>query len=139
MGIIGAPLCHWLLDRAIRVAKGETPDDKAPPTIRVGERGVIAAERVPDAVTRINLYARPARMEPVDEIDRFEQELQNRFGDSSPPMTLSGSTTAGWQRTLGAMATARELSGDRPIVSLTSGADDIPFSLVERLLSDIAT
>jgi transcription-repair coupling factor (superfamily II helicase) len=88
MQMIGAALYHRLLDRAIRVAKGEAIEDEVAPTIQLGERGLIPIDHVPDAVTRINLYARLARLETMEAIDAFEDELQDRFGALPPPLVL---------------------------------------------------
>ncbi len=46
----------------------------------VGESGSIPIDYVPDAVTRIGLYGRLARMATLDQIDAFEEELEDRFG-----------------------------------------------------------
>ena len=99
MQMIGATLYHRLLDRAIGVAKGEAPQDAAPPGIQLGERGSIPVEHVPDAVTRINLYARLARLTTAEAIDDFEDELQDRFGPMPPALSLLLSQTR-----LGALA-----------------------------------
>ena len=88
MEMIGAALYHRLLDRAIRAAKGETVEDASPPVLHLGERGLIPTEHVPDAVTRINLYARLARLESAEDIDHFEDELQDRFGALPPELAL---------------------------------------------------
>ncbi len=91
MKMIGAALYQRLLDRAIRVARGETPPDAALPELQLGDGGAIPADHVPDPVTRINLYARLARLETVSEIDAFEEELEDRFGALPGPVaTLLG-------------------------------------------------
>ena len=88
MRIIGAALYQRLLDQAMRAARGEAAPDTALPMLQVGAGGAIPAEHVPDAVTRINLYARLARMETVSEIDDFEEELEDRFGALPAPVEV---------------------------------------------------
>ena len=86
MQMIGAALYQRLLDRAVRVAKGEVVEDETPPVIDLGEAGLIPADHVPDAVTRINLYGRLARLSAVEEVDAFEEELVDRFGPMPDPL-----------------------------------------------------
>jgi transcription-repair coupling factor (superfamily II helicase) len=88
MQMIGASLYHRLLEQAIRSAQGEPAEAATPPSIHLGERGMIPVEHVPDAVTRINLYGRLARLTSVGAIDDFEDELQDRFGPLPPPLAV---------------------------------------------------
>ena len=78
--MIGAALYQRLLERAVRVARGEIEAGEWTPDLVLGEAGSIPVDYVPDAVTRIGLYGRLARMEALDEIDAFEEELEDRFG-----------------------------------------------------------
>jgi transcription-repair coupling factor (superfamily II helicase) len=78
--MIGAALYQRLLERAVRVARGEIEAGEWTPDLVLGETGSIPIDYVPDAVTRIGLYGRLARMESLDEIDAFEEELEDRFG-----------------------------------------------------------
>jgi len=78
--MIGAALYQRLLERAVRVARGEIEGGEWTPDLALGEAGSIPIDYVPDAVTRIGLYGRLARMETLDEIDAFEEELEDRFG-----------------------------------------------------------
>ncbi len=78
--MIGAALYQRLLERAVRVARGEIEAGEWTPDLVLGEAGSIPVDYVPDAVTRIGLYGRLARMETLDEIDAFEEELEDRFG-----------------------------------------------------------
>lgn len=78
--MIGAALYQRLLERAVRVARGEIEAGEWTPDLALGEAGSIPMDYVPDAVTRIGLYGRLARMETLDEIDAFEEELEDRFG-----------------------------------------------------------
>lgn len=78
--MIGAALYQRLLARAVRVARGEVEAGEWTPDIVLGDPGSIPEQYVPDAVTRIGLYGRLARMETPPEIDAFEEELEDRFG-----------------------------------------------------------
>jgi transcription-repair coupling factor (superfamily II helicase) len=88
MRMIGAALYQRLLDRAIRLARGEALPDALLPVLQTGETGAIPPEHVPDPITRINLYARLARLETVSEIDAFEAELDDRFGANPPAVAV---------------------------------------------------
>ncbi|MEW5687951.1 MAG: TRCF domain-containing protein [Pseudomonadota bacterium] len=78
--LVGVSLYQALLTRALRAARGQAAADGPPPVLRISDQGVIPADYVPDAVVRINLYARLARLETEAEIDAFEDELGDRFG-----------------------------------------------------------
>jgi len=86
MRMIGAGLYQRLLAGALRVECGEAEAEDWTPDLQLGEPGAIPTAYVPDAVTRINLYARLARMEDQVQIDAFEEELEDRFGALPPPV-----------------------------------------------------
>jgi transcription-repair coupling factor (superfamily II helicase) len=85
--MIGAALYQRLLNRALRAAMGEAVEDDWTPVLNLGELGGLPSDYVPDAVTRINLHARLARLAGPEEIDNFEAELEDRFGPLPPPAT----------------------------------------------------
>ena len=168
MQMIGAALYHRLLDRAIRVAKGETVGDDRPPLIQLGGRGAIPVDHVPDAVTRINLYGRLARLGSIEEIDDFEDELQDRFGAlpdalsllvgqarlsalaraagvrevSAGPKGVALTFAAGREELclerLAKLAAGTELKQDRLIVPLASEVGPQRLDLVEKVLTVLA-
>jgi transcription-repair coupling factor (superfamily II helicase) len=168
MQMIGAALYHRLLDRAIRVAKGEPVEDASPPSIELGESGAIPTDHVPDAVTRINLYGRLARLGSVEEIDDFEDELQDRFGALPPELSLllTQARLAALARTAGVrevsagpkgiavrlsagrvvdclkvvetLAPGSQLKDDRLIVPFASEAGPERLGFVEKLLAAFA-
>lgn len=74
--IIGATLCQRLLTQAVSVARG----DAQPPNLVIGQSGSIPPDYVPDAIVRIGLYGRLARIDDAAAIDAFEEELEDRFG-----------------------------------------------------------
>ena len=77
---IGTALYQRLLDRAVRVAKGELEGPEWTPELNLGFSGAIPEVYVPDATIRINLYARLARLGSGDEVEDFAEELEDRFG-----------------------------------------------------------
>ena len=85
-----------------------------------GAPGAIPFDHVPDAITRINLYARLARLTAVEEIDAFEEELQDRFGPMPEPL---GVLLA--QARLSALARAAAVRG------LSAGPKGLAVDLVE--------
>ncbi len=163
MQMIGAALYHRLLNRAVRAAKGETIEDDVVPSIEMGKRGVIPADYVPDAVARINLYARLSRLGGLDDIDAFEDELHDRFGPlpaslvlllsqtrllalakragvrsvSAGPkgiaLTLRTGRAADALKAVGTAVPSAELKGDRLVVSAPGDARE-RLILVESLL-----
>ena len=84
MKMIGAALYHRLMERAVRVARGEAPEADWTPELFLGEPASLPPAYVPDAVTRINLYARLSRLASTEEVDAFEEELDDRFGPLPP-------------------------------------------------------
>ena len=78
--LIGAALYQKLLTRAVRAAKGEIEGPDWAPELNIGLTGAIPEGYVPDATVRINLYARLARIEDIEEVDEFAEELEDRFG-----------------------------------------------------------
>jgi len=120
MQMIGAALYHRLLDRAIRLAKCEEVEDAEPPVIQLDEHGVIPADHVPDAVTRINLYGRLARLASVEEVEAFEDELQDRFG--AIPLPLHRLLAQARLSTLARSAGIQEVKAGPKGVALTLGA-----------------
>jgi transcription-repair coupling factor (superfamily II helicase) len=152
----------------VRVARGEIEAGEWTPDLVLGETGSIPIDYVPDAVTRIGLYGRLARMEALDEIDAFEEELEDRFGtvpDQASTLLFLARLQAlaraadvrqvragpkGVALTLtpsAAKAAAKRLAREAADVSLTEGkilvgsptaSDAERRDLVERLLLTIA-
>ena len=84
MKLIGLSLYHRLMERAVRAATGEQEGPDWSPDVQLDEPGALTEGYIPDAVTRINLYARLARLTSADEIDAFQEELDDRFGPLPP-------------------------------------------------------
>lgn len=78
--LIGTALYQRLLSRAVAVAKGELDGPEWTPQLNLGVTGSIPETYVPDATLRINLYSRLARLDLVEDVDQFAEELEDRFG-----------------------------------------------------------
>jgi transcription-repair coupling factor (superfamily II helicase) len=84
--LIGVSLYQDLLTKALSKARGERQVDDNLLELNMNVSGHIPADYVPEAEVRINLHARLARLETVEQIDAFEDEICNRFGN--PPETV---------------------------------------------------
>ena len=85
MKLIGAALYQQVLERAVRLARGETPMDALPPP-RVDAAAFLPDDYIPDATMRINLYARLARVVSAAEVEALEDEIADRFGPLPNPV-----------------------------------------------------
>ena len=128
MQMIGAALYQRLLDHAIRVAKGEPLERGEAPVIDLGETGAIPVDFVPDAIIRINLYARLARLMSVNEVDAFEEELQDRFGKL--PNSLESLLAFARLTCLARAARIRQVTAGPRAIALT------PHPGTEEILAD---
>lgn len=77
--LIGSALYQSLLERAVRQARGEAVTNllAAP---RIDSAAGFPDTYIPDPTTRINLYARLARITSSAEADALEDEIADRFG-----------------------------------------------------------
>ena len=82
MRLIGVELYQQLLEDALRTARGETVE-RWTPDLRLGVEGRLPETWVPDEDVRISLYTRLCRLRSTAELDSFEDELEDRFGE--PP------------------------------------------------------
>jgi transcription-repair coupling factor (superfamily II helicase) len=78
--LIGAELYRWLLDRALRAARGNPPLEAWSPELNLGLTGWIPADYVPEQDLRIEIYARLARLLKVEEMEALRDEVEDRFG-----------------------------------------------------------
>ncbi len=79
MKLIGVDLYQHLLKSALEEARGETVD-RWTPLLRVGVAGRLPEDWIPEADVRVSLYGRLSRLTTMQELDRFEAELEDRFG-----------------------------------------------------------
>jgi transcription-repair coupling factor (superfamily II helicase) len=85
--LIGVDLYQHLLEQALRSVRGETVDDWTP-EINIGASGRFPETWVADEDIRIGLYGRFARLRDKQELDSFEDELADRFGEPPPETQL---------------------------------------------------
>lgn len=78
--LIGSALYQQLLERALAEAKSGKAESLRPAELNIGSLGTIPENYVPEAVVRINLYARLQRIAKLDDLDAFAEELEDRFG-----------------------------------------------------------
>jgi len=79
MKLIGIDLYQHLFGRALRLARGEQVDDWVP-DLHLELGGTLPEAWIPEEEVRLSLYGRLARLEDVVALDRFEAELEDRFG-----------------------------------------------------------
>lgn len=75
--LIGADLYQHMLRRALR---GESIDDAWSPELNIGLTGTVPESYIDDPETRINLYARISRLDPLENVEDLEAEIEDRFG-----------------------------------------------------------
>jgi transcription-repair coupling factor (superfamily II helicase) len=92
--------------------------------------GAIPPDHVPDAVARLNLYARLARLETVGEIDDFEEEIEDRFG--APPDEVSTLFAFARLRCLARAAGVRQVDAGPKAIAVTMASKGTR-ALVKRL------
>ncbi|MBB4153932.1 transcription-repair coupling factor (superfamily II helicase) [Sphingomonas jinjuensis] len=83
MKLIGVDLYQQLLEAALREARGEHVE-RWTPELHLGIEGRIPESWVPDEELRVTLYTRLARLADDDALDRFADELEDRFGPLPP-------------------------------------------------------
>ena len=130
MKLIGAALYQRLLARAVADVKGETAGPDWTPVLNLGAAGAIPADYVPDAVTRLNLHARLARLETTGEMLDFEEEMEDRFG--SPPADLSRLLAFARLRSLAKAAGIRQIDAGPKAIALS-----VPDKRAKALLKRI--
>ncbi|HEX8193098.1 MAG TPA: TRCF domain-containing protein [Allosphingosinicella sp.] len=78
--LIGVDLYQHLLESALRAARGETVD-RWTSVLNLGVEGRLPPEWIPEEELRVALYARLSRIADLPELDTFEEELADRFGE----------------------------------------------------------
>ena len=128
MKLIGIDLYQHLLERAVREARGEKIE-RWTPVINVGVGGRIPSDWIPEADTRLSLYLRLARLTSRIELDAFEEELVDRFGEEPGEAAI-----------LLRIANLRTLARDANIAKVDAGPSAIAFTprgdMSKRALAD---
>ena len=124
MRLIGVELYQQLLEGALRTARGETVE-RWTPELHLGLEGQLPADWIPDEDLRLSLYARLARLRDVEDVEAFEEELRDRFGDV-PDAAMR----------LIALARVRELARAHGVARIDAGPAAV--ALTPRAGSDVA-
>ena len=127
---LGTELYQHLLTQAVRARQGGAAMTAAP-VVNVGLDGRIPAEYVHDADLRISLYRRLARLQDIDAVDGFAEELADRFGP--PPLETELLLALARLRCVGSAAGVKQLESGPRGVSITLHDDGTPGSLAIRL------
>ncbi|MFQ5559141.1 MAG: transcription-repair coupling factor [Nitrospinota bacterium] len=83
---IGFDFYCRLMEDTIRELKGEPPVDDFDPSINLSVKGFIPKEYVSDLNQRIDLYKRVEELETEEDLTRFKEELQDRYGEHPEPV-----------------------------------------------------
>ncbi|MBB5715268.1 helicase-related protein [Sphingomonas aerophila] len=83
MKLIGVELYQYLLEAALRQARGQDAE-RWTPELNLGVEGRLPAEWIPEPELRITTYARLARVTNSDGLEGLAEELEDRFGKSPP-------------------------------------------------------
>ena len=78
--LIGADLYRNLLKRALRTARQPAPEKDWAPELNLGAPAVLPQDYVPQPEVRLNVYARLARLETMEDAENFLEEIEDRFG-----------------------------------------------------------
>jgi transcription-repair coupling factor (superfamily II helicase) len=124
--LIGVDLYQHLLESALRVARGESTDDWIP-ILNFEVGGRFDPEWIPEEDVRVGLYVRLSRIRDLRELDRFEEELVDRFGE--PPAEA---------HQLIALTRARVLARQAGIAKIDAGPAAIAFTPHRSFSADAA-
>ena len=85
MKLVGIDFYQYLLEAALRTARGEEVDTWHP-QLRLGVIGRIPEDWIPELDVRVALYGRLSRLTEMRSLDAFEAELEDRFGSIPAPV-----------------------------------------------------
>ena len=118
--LIGVGLYQWLLERAVRQARGQPVDDRPEPEMALGAEGELSEAYIPDAEMRLNLYAQLSRLDTPKAVRAFAHDLEDRFG---PPPAEA--------QTLLDLATLGRLARDLGVVRLSVGPKGVALDFAD--------
>ncbi|MFL5538731.1 MAG: transcription-repair coupling factor, partial [Longimicrobiaceae bacterium] len=87
--LVGIELYRHLLDRALAVARGETPPEAWSPSLALGIDAFIPPDHVPEEAQRVDVHARLGRMlreHDLAAVEALEDELEDRYGPAPEPL-----------------------------------------------------
>ena len=109
MKLIGVDLYQYLLEAALRAARGEQVE-RWTPELSLEVTGGLPEAYIPNVEIRLGLYARLARLTDEAGLEAFAAELEDRFGPPPPEA-----------ETLIAVARVRRLAADAMIAKVDAG------------------
>ena len=114
--LIGIDLYQHLLELALREAKGEPVDDWTPELNLDGD-GRLSEDWIADENIRIGLYSRLARLRDMADLESFEEELADRFGE--PPAEARQLLTRGRLQILARLGDVEKLDAGPAALAVT--------------------
>lgn len=132
--LIGSALYQQLLESALLEARSEKAESLRPAALNIGRLGTIPETYVPEAVVRINLYARLQRIATLDDLDAFAEELEDRFGPL-PEEVIQLITVTRIAVAAGSIGVERIDAGPLGI-ALTARGDNQPARIAKNFNSD---
>lgn len=130
--LIGVDLYQHLLGQALQAARGE-PADEWMPEINIGTAGRLPESWIADDDIRIGLYGRLARLKDRRELDGFEDELADRFGE--PPDEARRLLALARLRVLAKEVSVRRVDAGPAAIALTLQAGVVPPEGSEMLIA----
>ncbi|KQU45971.1 DEAD/DEAH box helicase [Sphingomonas sp. Leaf339] len=116
MKLIGIDLYQHLLGHALQAARGEAAD-RWQPTLSLGAAGRLPDDWIPEPDLRLSLYGELAHLDGVGAIDRFQAELEDRFGPMPAPAVRLLDTAC--IAALAASAGVRQIDAGPAAIALT--------------------
>ncbi|MCB0308181.1 MAG: transcription-repair coupling factor [Bdellovibrionales bacterium] len=119
---VGFELYSQLLDREIRMRKGEKVVDEIEPEIQTHTPAFLPEAYVPDSQERLLLYRRLSATKTFEDLDVLKQELRDRFGALPSPTEnlIEVIELKILARNLG--ISSLKLAGDVPLIEFTDHA-----------------
>jgi transcription-repair coupling factor (superfamily II helicase) len=130
---VGLELYTYMMEQAVREARGEEPEVELDPEIQLGVPAFIPETYLPDVGQRLLFYKRLAAIRSTEELDGIAEELVDRFGPV-PPLVVTLLRVMELRRTLKDLR-VRTAKRRGPLVRVEFDAGT-PLT-VERLLERI--
>jgi transcription-repair coupling factor (superfamily II helicase) len=82
---LGFDLYCQMLERAVQEMQGQTVPEHSPPSLHLGVDIKLPESYLPEPGDRLSIYKRLAQARSAADIERLEQETEDRFGHPPPP------------------------------------------------------
>uniref|UniRef100_UPI0035CA5334 helicase-related protein n=1 Tax=uncultured Sphingomonas sp. TaxID=158754 RepID=UPI0035CA5334 len=120
MKLIGVDLYQYLLEAALRTARGEHVE-RWTPELHLGVAGNLPDDWIPEPDVRVALYGRLSRLSEMHALDAFEAELEDRFG--ALPAAAQALLAVSRLRVLARSARIARVDAGPAAIALTPRAD----------------